>query len=164
MKKRILSILLAVMMVVPMFATPVSATEGAETIYSYIGFIDADVRTIAADKGQVVDLGFVGAATTEPVVDGVIGNGEYTKSNTMTHHDNAEKWVDVNYAVYGDYLYIAVDTANSGRDINTRSSVQYDIGIAASGSAEATWNRLGITVGADGVIQATRSPFVHEYG
>ena len=161
MKKRILAILLAVMMVVSVFVMPVSATEGAEIIYSYNGFIDGDVRTIAADKDQVVDLGFVGAAATEPVVDGVIGVGEYTKSNTMTLHGNAEKWVDVNYAVYGDYLYIAINTANSGRDINTRYSVQYDIGIAASGSAEATWNRLGITVGADGVMQATRAPFVH---
>ena len=166
MKKRILSMLLAVMMVVSVFALPtaVSATEGAKTIYSWTGFAANDIRN--AYDGQVVDLGFKGPVANEPVVDGSVGNNEYTTTNTIPLMTDANYFVKAHYAVYGNYLYIAVDQSNAklgDASAADRQNVQVDIGVAANYSAEATWNRLGIAFTGDKMAD-TRTPFNHELG
>ena len=106
MKKRILSILLAVLMIVPMFtfATTVSAADET-TWYSY-DFEDRDIRNYAA--GQVLDLGVVGEAAVEPKLDGEIGDDEYQHQTTFPRLSNVAKApanMPVWYAVKGEYLY-----------------------------------------------------------
>ena len=63
MKKRILSILLAVMMIVPMFAMPTTVSAAVSNNYSY-NFEDKDIRN--AVEGQAFDVTAQGEAETAP--------------------------------------------------------------------------------------------------
>ncbi len=164
MKKRLLSFLLAAMMVVAM-AMPFTANAAdAQTYYSWDGFADNDVRTHKASEGQVIDLGIKGPVSKAPVVDGTVDTNEYNKTATLLHLSNKSKTVEAYFATHGGYLYVAVDVTGAGVDPSTRSTVQFDIGVATAPTSENTWNRLGLTIGADGVLQASRSGFFQFVG
>ncbi len=184
MKKRILSILLAALMIVPMIcAMPITASaedSSTETIYSWNGFVEGDTRAFyGAD--QIVDLGFDGPIATAPTINGEIADGEYTMTHRIPFLFNSDTsgkykpetevtdyYVDVNFAVNGDYLYVAFDQtkgpALGDNDPSERLKVQFDLGVAANSSAESTWNRISMSIAANGTVSATTGAFFHEVG
>ena len=180
MKKRILALLLTVMMVMSVIVIPTSAATIPETPkYSWDGFIEGDMRAYYDD--QVADLGFKGPIASAPTLDGEIADGEYsivhripflynsdTSGKYKPETEVTDYYIDANFAVNGDYLYVAVDQTDGpalgSNDPTERVKVQFDIGVAANSSAESTWNRITIAISADGTVSATTGFMVHEVG
>ena len=121
MKKRILSLLLAVMMVVTVLVIPASA-EG-ETLpndYSF-KFEDVDARNQTAD--QVIDFGYKGESKVDIVVDGEIDEAYTTYGEVRTFKrittgsSVGPETAEVYFAVKDGFLYVAID---SGLDTQTK--------------------------------------------
>ena len=139
MKKRILSILLAVMMVVPMLtmAIPVSAA-GVSNNYSY-KFEAEDARNYI--EGQVVDLGAIGEAVVAPAMNGELT--AYQTSKVFVEKEGNE--LTVHYAVKDGYLYAALVTNDTEPKTN-----QFDIGLSQYASSDTISSRLRLKWQADG--------------
>ena len=137
MKKRILSFLLAVMMVVSIFAMPISAAEGDAPVvsnnYSY-KFESPDARNYV--EGQVVDLGYVGEATTAPAMNGELGNYQATQNFKASNASKGNPY-DVHYAVKDGYLYVAIET-----DDETELGSQFAFGVSQWASSDGALSRL----------------------
>ena len=155
MKKRILSFLLATMMVLTTLVVlpiSVSAAGTMSSPYTY-EFEDLDARNIA--DGQVFDVAAFGEAATEPdVTDGIISEGEYTISGTYNHaeqgaYKNSDPTIPVSFAVKGKYLYIAF-TAPASAIGNDRVAIQYDIGVSNNHKSYKAYDRVKAQIYADG--------------
>ena len=147
MKKRILSILLAVMMIVPMFAMPMSVSAIASGEYSY-KFEEKDARNAVA--GQVIDVAATGECATAPTIDGKATAGEYTNSatfklRTKVGSNTPEATIPVQIAVKGGYLYVYFEYADETRQKN----IQYDIGVAQTHRSDTAWSRKQATWNSD---------------
>ena len=79
MKKRILSVLLAVVMVAAVFVVPTSVSAADDSAWYSYEFEENDIRNHVA--GQVVDLGVTGEVASVPVMDGEIGDDEYSATS-----------------------------------------------------------------------------------
>ena len=107
MKKRILSLLLAVMMVVTVLVIPASAEVTND--YSYT-FKDQDVRNQI--EGQVLDLGAKGESSVAIEVDGVIDDAYGAAYDAQKYKETASgpDGVKMYFAVRGSVLYGAIDS------------------------------------------------------
>ncbi len=144
MKKRILSILLAALMIVPMIcALPITASAAVSNNYSY-KFEETDVRNAVA--GQVFDVAAKGESVTAPTIDGSIGTGEYAVSGTIGRntYEGATAPVEnlpVNFAVKDGYLYIAFKYPSE----DVQKDIQFDIGVLQDERTDGAWSRKQVT-------------------
>ena len=141
MKKRILSFLLAAMMVVSIFVMPTSATEGASSVpntYSY-KFDNTDARNYV--EGQVIDFGEESA--TAPAM-----NGDLTAyGKTQTFSTAAGATLPVYYAIKDGYLYVAVKTTDA-----QQVGVQFDVGVQQYSSSDMINSRVSLPWKADNTL------------
>ena len=145
MKKRILSILLAVMMVVPMLtmAIPVSAA-GVSNNYSY-KFEAEDARNFV--EGQVLDLGNAGEAETAPAMNGELSAYQGSKTLTSSGKNTYQSY----YAVKDGYFYVAVET-----DDDQRLGAQFAIGVSQYASSDGALSRLSFNWNQNGNFALSR--------
>ena len=163
--KRILSILLAALMVVSIFVMPTSAAGSGKTTstgYTF-DFEDADIRNYV--DGQVFDLGWKEAATA-PTVDGIVEDDEYTLSGTFIRNlndaitDGCPDELPVHMAVKNGYLYIALNFEGYEGE---RQDIQLDVGIGNTHLGEGAYNRTRIISKADGTFGGN-APLIWEAG
>ena len=145
MKKRILSILLAAMMLVTIFVMPTSVSAAGAPSYSWNGFEADDVRTHRADLGQVIDIGAKGEVAAAPTMDGTLASGEYTVATTLVKLSNKDITIPAYFAAKDGYLYVAIDSSDFVTSANFKG-VQFELGVASSYTSESTWNRLSVPV------------------
>ena len=150
--KRILSILLAAMMVVSLavMLVPVSAADAAEVPNDYsFKFEDVDARNQTAD--QVFDLAAKGEIEGDIVIDGVVdtlyGDAYTLKKTVGTAASNGPATMKAYLAVKAGTLYIAIDTG-----LDAKCQIRVMPGLWADETSGSGYSRAQFTQKPDGSI------------
>ena len=150
--KRILSILLAAMMVVSLavMLVPVSAADAAEVPNDYsFKFEDVDARNQTAD--QVIDLGAIEEVEGDIVIDGVIDevySDAYTLKKTVgTASSDGPATIKVHFAIKDGALYVALDTG-----LELRSKLRLMLGLWNDENSGSGYSRIWFDQSVAGVV------------
>ena len=141
MKKRILSFVLAAMMVVMVFVIPTTVAGAVSNNYSY-KFADTDIRNYV--DGQVFDVAAKGESDKAPRMDGVISEGEYAVAGSIPRETNPDKALaslPISFAVRNGYLYVAFKYEGEKQ----QAAIQYDIGVLQDHRSDGAYSRKQVT-------------------